>query len=110
MICNTYKMFFGTLGDETKLNIIQQLRKEPRNVTELCRTLKKNQSTISHSLAKLKKLGFVTNRTEGKQRIYSIDTTVLDLLKLMDKHIDKYYAHYCKCVGEQKKKRWRGRQ
>lgn len=109
MICNTYKMFFGTLSDDTKLSIVKELRGEPKNVNELCRSLKKNQSTVSHSLAKLKELGFVTRRTDGKLRIYTIDPTVLDLLKLMDKHVDKYYTHYCKCVGEEKKKRWRGR-
>lgn len=99
MICNTYKMFFGTLSDETKLDILQKLRREPCNVTELCRTLKKKQSTISHSLSKLKEHGFVTHRVDGKQRIYAVDPNVDDLLKRIDAHVNTYYEHYCKCVG-----------
>ncbi len=106
MICNTYKIFFGTLSDETKLSILAELRREPRNVTQLCRTLKKKQSTVSHSLSKLNGLGFVTHRVDGKQRIYAVDPNVDDLLKRMDSHVNRYYAHYCKCVGEAKKNRW----
>jgi len=97
-------MFFGTLSDETKLGILKELRREPRNVTELCRTLRKKQSTISHSLAKLKELGFVNNHIQGKQRIYTVDPNVEDLLKHVETHVDRYYTHYCVCTGEAKKR------
>jgi ArsR family transcriptional regulator, zinc-responsive transcriptional repressor len=108
MICNTYKMFFGTLADGNKLNILKALRKGPKSVTELKNELKKEQSCISHCLKKLKQLHFVKSKVAGKQRIYSIeDKTILPLLKLIDKHMKTYNKHLCKCTGEAKKKRWK---
>ena len=51
--------------------------------------------------------GFVNVIQNGKQRIYEIDKkTMLPLLKLIDKHVDTYYRHYCKFQGEEKNKRW----
>ena len=108
MICSTYKQFFGTLADESKLNILKVLRKGPRTVGLLQKELGLEQSCVSHCLRKLKALGFVVSKVKGKYREYSIDQkTILPLLHLIDKHVDTYYKHYCKCVGEAKKKRWK---
>lgn len=107
MICNTYKFFFGTLADESKLNILKALKKGSKTVSELQAELKSEQSCVSHNLRKLKQLGFVHSKIKGKYREYSIDKkTISPLLILIDKHVDTYYKHYCRCVGKAKKTRW----
>ncbi len=108
MNCETYKQFFGTLADETKLTILKSLEKEPKTVSEICNDLDLEQSRVSHNLRKLKELGFVTNVVEGRSRRYNLDTkTIKPLLGLIQGHVDTYYKHYCKCQGKQKKQRWK---
>ena len=107
MICDTYSQFFRTLAEPAKLEIIKALRESPKNVTEISKTLRFEQSRVSHNLRALKELGFVSVIPKGKSRIYEIDKkTILPLLQLIDKHVDTYYKHYCRCRGEEKKKRW----
>ena len=107
MICNTYNKFFSTLADPSKLEIIKLLRRKPMTVSDLSKQLSFEQSRVSHNLRKLKELGFVTVTPSGKQRVYRIDKkTILPLLNLIDKHVDTYCKHYCRCIGEEKKKRW----
>lgn len=106
MICNSYKIFFKTLADSTKLDIMNLLSKKPRSVTELCKKLNFEQSRVSHNLKTLKERGFVKVEKKGKNRIYSLDKKVIvPLLKLIDKHVDKYYQHYCRCKGTKWRKR-----
>ncbi|PIN79637.1 transcriptional regulator [Candidatus Woesearchaeota archaeon CG10_big_fil_rev_8_21_14_0_10_34_8] len=108
MICNTYKIFFGTLADETRINILKELEKGSKTVSELQKILKIEQSCVSHCLRKLKEFGFVQVKVKGKFRLYNIEEkTIAPLLDLIDKHIEKYDKHYCRCVGEEKKKRWK---
>jgi len=42
--------FFKVLANPTRLAILEVLRKEPRSVTEIAKTLKQEQSMISHNL------------------------------------------------------------
>ncbi|PIN80206.1 transcriptional regulator [Candidatus Woesearchaeota archaeon CG10_big_fil_rev_8_21_14_0_10_30_7] len=107
MICNSYDIFFKTMADPSKLDIINLLSKHPRNVTELCEKLGFEQSRVSHNLRTLNERGFVNVKQKGKQRIYSLDKKIIvPLLKLIDKHVDKYYQNYCKCKGL----KWRKKQ
>ncbi len=107
MICNTYKAFFQTLGDGTKLDILFALKEHPRTVTELVGTLKIEQSNLSHQLAKLRKLGFVAFTREGKTKRYALEhKTIFPLLSLIDKHVNRYYHTYCKCKGKARELRW----
>ena len=109
MICNTYVQFFTSLSDPARLEIIKTLRESPKNVTQISEKLKFEQSRVSHNLRKLKELGFINVRPNGKERIYSIDKKTMEpLLKLIDKHVDTYYRHYCKCRGKDKIERWKG--
>ena len=106
MICKAYDTFFRTLADESKLEIINLLSKGPKNVTELSKKLGFEQSRVSHNLRVLGERGFVKVKKNGKERIYSLDEeVVVPILTLIDKHVDRYYKHYCKCKGI----KWRDR-
>ena len=100
MICKTYEIFFKIMADKSKLELINLLSKGPKNVTELSEKLGFEQSRVSHNLRVLGEKGFVLVKKQGKERIYSLDEEVIvPLLKLIDKHVERYYKHYCRCKG-----------
>ncbi|MFQ5540817.1 MAG: ArsR/SmtB family transcription factor [Candidatus Paceibacteria bacterium] len=88
--------FFHTLGNKTRLEIIHALHKKPMNVTELTEKLPYKQSTISHNLKRLVSCHFVEVKRDGLYRYYSLNKeTIEPLLKIMDKHVDKYCSKLC---------------
>ena len=92
-----YELFFGTLANEQRLAIINVLRDSPKNVSQICRELKFNQTTVSHNLKRLKTCGFVFSKKNGKERIYSLNKdTIKPLMEIIDKHTDKFCKHLCK--------------
>lgn len=92
-----YKIFFGTLGNKTRLEIIHALRNGPLNVTQLTKKLPFKQSTISHNLKRLVNCQFVHIQRKGQFHYYSLNKdTIVPLLKLMDKHVEKYCSKVCK--------------
>jgi len=98
MINNPYKEFFRAFSNETRFEIIKLLREKERSVLEIADILGFEQSRVSHNLKCLADCGFVTSRPNGKKRIYSINQGVIvPMLKLIDKHIEKYESHLKKC-------------
>ncbi|PIN93118.1 hypothetical protein COU56_03840, partial [Candidatus Pacearchaeota archaeon CG10_big_fil_rev_8_21_14_0_10_31_9] len=57
-IYSVYKIFFGTLFSESRLKIINFLRRSRKNVSEIIKELHMGQANVSHDLARLKKCGF----------------------------------------------------
>ena|SRR3989338_7912766 len=93
-IYGAYKIFFGTLCSESRLKIINLLRKGEKNVSEIISELKMDQTAVSHDLARLKKCGFVKSDVEGKFRYYKLnDETIKPLMGLIDEHMSQYCIH-----------------
>lgn len=90
-----YKIFFGTLFSDSRLKIINLLRSEgKKNVTELAKELKLNQTAISHDLNRLKNCGFVEVEIKGKYRYYRLnERTIKPIMELIDKHMSNYCIH-----------------
>ncbi|OPX25325.1 MAG: hypothetical protein B1H04_00025 [Planctomycetales bacterium 4484_123] len=66
--------FFRVLSDQTRLKlVVLLLQKGEQHVTQLCKTLRLPQPTVSHHLGLLRAHGLVRNRRQGKQVFYSID-------------------------------------
>lgn len=100
-ISKTCYMFFKVLANPTRLAILEVLRDKPRSVTELARSLKQEQSMISHNLSPLEKCRFVFSERKEKQRIYSLNKeTVEPLFRLFDYHVQKYCPTRGKCLTE----------
>jgi len=79
--------FFTNLANPLKINIILSLEKREKNVTELSKELKIEQSKTSHALSSLKCCNIVNVKQKGKQRIYYLNrNTIIPLLKLVKKH------------------------
>ncbi len=92
-----YKVFFGTLFSDSRLKIINLLRKGKKNVSEIMSELDMDQTSVSHDLSRLKQCGFVLCETEGKFRFYRInEETIKPLMSLIEKHMFLYCIHILK--------------
>lgn len=64
---------FQALSDETRLQIIDMLRKGERCVCDLTEALESGQSRLSFHLKVLKDAGLVTDRREGRWSYYELN-------------------------------------
>lgn len=96
-----YKIFFETLGNKTRWDIVHLLQEGERKATDIAKGLGYEQSLVSHHLKRLERCGFVFVRPNGQERIYSLNKeTVEPLLRLMDRHVEKYCSGQCKKCDE----------
>ena len=70
--------FFKVMGNESRLRLIGLLANQEQNVGELATALGIKEPTVSHHLNQLKSLNLVKMRAEGNNRIYSLNTRVLE--------------------------------
>ncbi len=90
----SYHVFFRNLANPIRTKIISALKEKQSSVTELAEKLKIEQSKLSHALAALKSCNIVDYKQKGKSRIYFLNkTTILPMLKIIDKHKCKYCKH-----------------
>jgi len=71
---------FGLLSDPTRLGILTQLARGPKNVTGLCKALGLRQPTVSHHLGLLQMGRLVVGTRQGKSVVYSTDKANLKAL------------------------------
>ncbi|HJX49829.1 MAG TPA: metalloregulator ArsR/SmtB family transcription factor [Candidatus Nanoarchaeia archaeon] len=84
---STYHIFFNNLANPLRVNIILSLKNKEKNVTQISKELKVEQSKISHSLASLRCCNIVEVKQKGKQRVYFLNKkTIIPILKIIDKH------------------------
>ena len=72
---------FSLLSDRTRLGILAELSKGPRNVTAMCKALKLKQPTISHHLGLLRMGRLVNGQRQGKSVVYTADKKALEELQ-----------------------------
>jgi len=90
----TYHIFFNNLANPLRIKIITSLEDKEKNVTEISKELKVEQSKISHALSNLKSCRIVKVKQKGKERIYFLNKkTIVPMLKLIDKHVKSF----CDC-------------
>jgi len=68
---------FHALSDETRLSILERLRRGERCVCELTDALDAAQSRLSFHLRVLKEAGLVTDRREGRWMYYTLNAEKL---------------------------------
>lgn len=87
MNSNTYHIFFNNLANPLRIKIITSLKDKEKNVTEISKELKVEQSKVSHALKNLRNCNIVNAKQKGKHRVYSLNKkTIVPMLKLIDKH------------------------
>lgn len=71
---------FSLLSSPTRLSILGLLATGPKNVTALCKGLKKKQPTVSHHLGILRMGRLVVSTRKGKSVEYATDKASLSAL------------------------------
>ena len=69
---STNGLVLDALGDWTRRQIFEALRRGPRSVGELAGDLPVSRPAVSQHLRVLKDAGLVVDRKEGARRIYSV--------------------------------------
>lgn len=72
---------FHALADETRLDILDQLKDGERCVCELTDALQTGQSRLSFHLKVLKDAGLIQDRPEGRWIYYSINSDAVEELE-----------------------------
>lgn len=93
----SYKEFFSTLATGSRLDILQYLKQNgTKSVLEISDGIGQEQSAVSHNLKKLLACECVHVEVQGKTRNYSLNSeTIVPLLELADKHIQKFCKAEC---------------
>jgi len=100
-LSETCYKFFSTLANPTRLAILELLRDEPRNVTEISEALNQEQSMISHNLKPLERCRFVFSERRKKERFYSLNKETLEqLFKIFSYHAKKYCPTEGECLTD----------
>jgi DNA-binding transcriptional ArsR family regulator len=96
-----YARFFRTLGDPTRIRLLQLLTEAPtgeRSVGELVAAIDAPQSRVSTHLGCLRWCGLVQTRREGKQVYYRVaDPRVRELLVLGSAMLHDHAAGVASC-------------
>jgi DNA-binding transcriptional ArsR family regulator len=74
---------FKALADEQRRRILQLLRSGEQPAGALAEALDLRPATVSHHLAQLKGADLVRVRREGQQRIYTLNTSVVEEVLLL---------------------------
>jgi len=95
---NFHRLFFKAFSNQTRLEIIQLLRKNPLTVNEICEKTGFEQSRVSHNLKCLENCGFVKVKPNGNFRKYVLDEDIIiPVVDLFEKHIQKYKKRLENC-------------
>jgi DNA-binding transcriptional ArsR family regulator len=70
---NTNGVALDALGDPTRRQILEALRRGPRSVGELAGGLPVSRPAVSQHLRVLKEAGLVVDRKDGTRRVYRVD-------------------------------------
>lgn len=88
-VIDELSQIFKTLGDPTRLKIIDALSKSKLCVCDIAEVINMSQSATSHQLRILRNMRLVKYKKEGKSAIYSIDDDhVLHLFNQGLQHTD----------------------
>ena len=97
---STYHFFFMNLANPLRVGIVGCLEGKDKNVTQISKELKVEQSKVSHALTSQRQCNIVDVKQKGKQRIYSLNKkTIVPMLKLIDKHSKTFCETDCSICG-----------
>ena len=92
----TYHIFFSNLASPLRVDIISQLRNKEMCVMEISKSLRVEQSKLSHALSGLRECNLVNVKQKGKKRVYSLNKkTLIPILRIIDKHSRSYCGGNC---------------
>ena len=97
----TYQDAWTALGDPTRRAIFERIAERPQAVGELARDLPVSRPAVSQHLKVLKEARLVVDRPAGNRRIYRLDPSGLDALRVqLDQFWTKALAAYKEVVEQ----------
>jgi DNA-binding transcriptional ArsR family regulator len=97
----TYQDAWTALGDPTRRAIFERIAERPQAVGELARDLPVSRPAVSQHLKVLKEARLVADRPAGNRRIYRLDASGLDALRVqLDQFWTKALAAYKEVVEQ----------
>jgi DNA-binding transcriptional ArsR family regulator len=84
---------FSALAEPKRRQVLDVLAKGERPVNELVRSLGWPQPQVSKHLSVLRKAGLVSERREGRQRVYSVNGDRLEPIHEWVKKYDRFWTH-----------------
>jgi DNA-binding transcriptional ArsR family regulator len=97
----TYQDAWTALGDPTRRAIFERIAERPQAVGELARDLPVSRPAVSQHLKVLKEARLVVDRPAGNRRIYRLDPSGLDALRVeLDRFWTKALAAYKEVVEQ----------
>ena len=97
----TYQDAWTALGDPTRRAIFERIADRPQAVGELARDLPVSRPAVSQHLKVLKEARLVADRPAGNRRIYRLDPSGLDALRVqLDQFWTKALAAYKEVVEQ----------
>jgi len=97
----TYQDAWTALGDPTRRAIFERIAERPQAVGELARDLPVSRPAVSQHLKVLKEARLVADRPAGNRRIYRLDPSGLDALRVqLDQFWTKALATYKEVVEQ----------
>ena len=94
-----YDKCLSTLSNSLKLEIISELRRRPKTVSEIVSATGEEQSKVSHALQRLRLCGFVSSSNKGRTKVYQLSKGILTKIEgnrnLFDM-LEYHYKHVCK--------------
>lgn len=85
----TYELVIAALADNTRRQILEQLRNGPATVVEIAATQPVSRPAVSQHLRILSDSKLVTATPQGNRRLYSVNATGLNELK---NYLDTYWS------------------
>jgi len=83
------------LGDPTRRQVFELLRRGPRSVGELAADLPVSRPAVSQHLRVLQSAGLVTHRRNGTRNLYELDANgVVELREWVDAFWDEALARF----------------
>jgi len=89
----TTKDVFNAIAEPKRRQVIETLAKGARPVGDLVQSLGWPQPQVSKHLGVLKKVGLVSVRHEGRQRVYALNARQLQPIHDWVKNYERFWRH-----------------
>jgi DNA-binding transcriptional ArsR family regulator len=101
----SYAVALEALGDATRREIMEQLRRGPLPAGQIASALPVSRPAVSQHLRVLKEAGLVTERRDGTRRIYGVEPkAIADLRAYFDSFWEQALAGF-KAAAEREGRR-----
>jgi DNA-binding transcriptional ArsR family regulator len=97
------------LAEPTRRRIVELLATRDRNAGEIASHFDVSRPAVSRHLRVLRENGLVRTRTEGQQRIYSLDTAPLEELDAWLARYRTFWTNRLDALDTELKRRRKGR-